>query len=388
MEVAYLGDDDVELDFEADLRAQDAWRESQLMQETGGLGSMARGIMRPGGRHTIVCRHWLRDLCMKGDKCDFLHQYDLARMPECAQWSKFGKCPDNDCDFRHDTEKMECQKYKFGFCKLGSQCRMRHDKLSRAYLPEAAPDWYLKEIIPNFFDFVPKLPEETVRVSGIDEAPPMQPTPMMQHATVAGWHVPPPQPVHGTDSNWAAAAVPSWNVRPQTQTAGAWSAQKVVVDLTDDKKPGTDRRRREYAPRAGPEGRQGTEAARPKERPREEPPPRHREECQDRREPHKPLEPATDSRGSSSRPARDRSAPTDDRRYNEPRDRRDRERYDGRREDDRYDGRRDEESRRPARREDDRSAARRPRSRDRSRDRRRSRSPPNRGRDDRSSYRR
>ncbi len=89
MELAYPLEDEVELDFEADLRAQDAWRESQLMQETGGLGSMARGILRPGGRHTIVCRHWLRDLCMKGDKCDFLHQYDLARMPECAQWSRF-----------------------------------------------------------------------------------------------------------------------------------------------------------------------------------------------------------------------------------------------------------------------------------------------------------
>ncbi|TEB18260.1 hypothetical protein C9890_0421 [Perkinsus sp. BL_2016] len=214
MELAYPFEDEIELDFEADLRAQDAWRESQLMQETGGLGSMARGILRPGGRHTVVCRHWLRDLCMKGDKCDFLHQYDLARMPECAQWSRFGKCPDNDCDFRHDTEKMECQKYKFGFCKLGSQCRMRHDKLTRGFLPEVAPDWFLKEIIPNLFDFVPELPEEAVRISGIDDAPPMQAIPVtVPGPGQAAWQAPMPQPVHGTDSNWAVPAAPSWNAR-------------------------------------------------------------------------------------------------------------------------------------------------------------------------------
>jgi hypothetical protein len=237
MELVQLNEDDYDLDFEADLRAQDAWRESQLMQETGGLGSMARGILRPGGRHTIVCRHWLRDLCMKGDKCDFLHQYDLARMPECAQWSRFGKCPDNDCDFRHDTEKMECQKYKFGFCKLGSQCKMRHDKLSRNYLPETAPDWFLKEIIPNFFDFVPKLPEEIIRVSGTDDAPPLQPGPLVPPVQGPGfWQTAPPQPAHGTDLNWAAPSMPSWNTRPQAQQSAWQAAPKPVVDLTDDRR--------------------------------------------------------------------------------------------------------------------------------------------------------
>ena len=213
-----------ELDFEADLRAQDAWRESQMLQETGGLGSMNRGLMRPGGRHTIVCKHWLRDLCMKGDKCDFLHQYDLARMPECLQWARFGKCPDNDCDFRHDTERMECQKYKYGFCKLGSQCRMRHDKISRAYLPEVMPDWYLKELVPNIFDFVPKLPEEAVRVTNTEEA---QPPPMMMHHPPPGWNMPgfAPPPVLG----WNVPMVPqdAW-AAPQD----AWAAPQHVVDLT------------------------------------------------------------------------------------------------------------------------------------------------------------
>jgi hypothetical protein len=27
-------------------------------------------------RGTVVCRHWLRALCMKGDNCEFLHQVE------------------------------------------------------------------------------------------------------------------------------------------------------------------------------------------------------------------------------------------------------------------------------------------------------------------------
>jgi hypothetical protein len=32
---------------------------------------------------TVVCRHWLQDLRMKGAACEFLHQYDLSKMPLC-----------------------------------------------------------------------------------------------------------------------------------------------------------------------------------------------------------------------------------------------------------------------------------------------------------------
>lgn len=34
-------------------------------------------------RHRVVCKHWLRGLCKRGDDCDFLHVYDPARMPQC-----------------------------------------------------------------------------------------------------------------------------------------------------------------------------------------------------------------------------------------------------------------------------------------------------------------
>ena len=40
------------------------------------------GQARPCLR-TVVCCHWLRDLCMKGAACEFLHQYDLSKMLLC-----------------------------------------------------------------------------------------------------------------------------------------------------------------------------------------------------------------------------------------------------------------------------------------------------------------
>ena len=39
-----------------------------------------------------VCRHWLRGLCMKGNACGFLHQFEAARMPVCRFFSKYGEC--------------------------------------------------------------------------------------------------------------------------------------------------------------------------------------------------------------------------------------------------------------------------------------------------------
>jgi len=38
-----------------------------------------------------VCKHWLRGLCKKGDQCEFLHEYDMTKMPECYFYSKFGE---------------------------------------------------------------------------------------------------------------------------------------------------------------------------------------------------------------------------------------------------------------------------------------------------------
>lgn len=81
-----LGDPSCSLD------ATQAWQH--------GPGSSRRppgpGLMCPfrhaHGEKSVVCKHWLRGLCKKGDHCEFLHEYDVTKMPECYFYSKFGAC--------------------------------------------------------------------------------------------------------------------------------------------------------------------------------------------------------------------------------------------------------------------------------------------------------
>ena len=86
---------------------------------------------------TVVCRHWLRDLCMKGAACEFLHQYDLSKMPLCRHGER---CKIKDCPFRHISEanRMECVFYSQGFCIHGPFCRYKHIRRNREDLPVVA----------------------------------------------------------------------------------------------------------------------------------------------------------------------------------------------------------------------------------------------------------
>mmetsp|Transcript_16216 Transcript_16216/g.24031 ORF Transcript_16216/g.24031 Transcript_16216/m.24031 type:complete len:643 (-) Transcript_16216:493-2421(-) len=86
---------------------------------------------------TVVCRHWLRDLCMKGAACEFLHQYDLSKMPLCRHGDR---CKVKDCPFRHisEADRLECVFYSQGFCIHGPFCRYKHVRRDRADLPAVA----------------------------------------------------------------------------------------------------------------------------------------------------------------------------------------------------------------------------------------------------------
>eukprot|EP00631_Chrysoreinhardia_giraudii_P000616 CAMPEP_0197422640 /NCGR_PEP_ID=MMETSP1170-20131217/17296_1 /TAXON_ID=54406 /ORGANISM="Sarcinochrysis sp, Strain CCMP770" /LENGTH=229 /DNA_ID=CAMNT_0042949991 /DNA_START=29 /DNA_END=718 /DNA_ORIENTATION=- len=86
---------------------------------------------------TVVCRHWLRGLCMKGENCEFLHQYDTERMPLC-RWGT--KCTIPDCPYRHvaEDDKPQCVFYQQGFCIHGLHCKYRHLKLSADKRPRIA----------------------------------------------------------------------------------------------------------------------------------------------------------------------------------------------------------------------------------------------------------
>eukprot|EP00978_Attheya_sp_CCMP212_P009420 scaffold22306_cov55-Attheya_sp.AAC.2 len=86
---------------------------------------------------TVVCRHWLRDLCMKGAACEFLHQYDLSKMPLCRHGDR---CKVKDCPFRHisEADRLECVFYSQGFCIHGTFCRYKHVRRDRSDLPAVA----------------------------------------------------------------------------------------------------------------------------------------------------------------------------------------------------------------------------------------------------------
>ena len=78
--------------------------------------------------YSVVCKHWLRGLCKKGDDCEFLHEYDMAKMPECYFFSKFGRCENRDCQYLHidpNSKVKECPWYARGFCKHGPNCKSR-----------------------------------------------------------------------------------------------------------------------------------------------------------------------------------------------------------------------------------------------------------------------
>lgn len=78
---------------------------------------------------TVVCKHWLRGLCKKGDNCEFLHEYNLKRMPECWFYSKYGECSNPECVYLHidpESKIKECVWYTRGFCKHGPKCRNKH----------------------------------------------------------------------------------------------------------------------------------------------------------------------------------------------------------------------------------------------------------------------
>ncbi len=76
------------------------------------------------------CKHYMRQLCKKGDQCEFLHIYDMSKMPECQFFRDYGVCGNNEeCVFLHVTPESkikECIWYQRGFCSKGPSCKHTH----------------------------------------------------------------------------------------------------------------------------------------------------------------------------------------------------------------------------------------------------------------------
>jgi len=118
-------------------------------------------------RLSTVCKHWLRGLCKKGDDCEFLHEYNLRRMPECWWYARYGYCSSGDeCLYAHPKErKKECPDYKRGFCKLGKssfqsmQCEIQTPLIKTAG-PECPRKHVRRVICQNYLTgFCPMGPE-------------------------------------------------------------------------------------------------------------------------------------------------------------------------------------------------------------------------------------
>ena len=108
------------------------------------------------GDRTIVCKHWLRGLCKKGDQCEFLHEFDMKKMPECYFYSRFNACHNKECPFLHidpESKIKDCPWYDRGFCRHGPHCRHRHVRrvLCINYLAGFCPSgWNCKYMHPGF----------------------------------------------------------------------------------------------------------------------------------------------------------------------------------------------------------------------------------------------
>ena len=99
-----------------------------------------------GGFGSLVCKHWLRGLCKKGSSCEFLHEYNLRKMPECNFFVRNGYCSNGDeCLYLHidpSSRLPPCPHYERGFCPLGPRCDKRHvrRRLCPCYLAGFCPD--------------------------------------------------------------------------------------------------------------------------------------------------------------------------------------------------------------------------------------------------------
>ncbi|NXT28386.1 CPSF4 factor, partial [Syrrhaptes paradoxus] len=86
---------------------------------------------RIGGERMAVCRRWLRGLCEKGDGCEFPHESDAARVPQCCFCSQLGECSSEDCRSLHadaTAGTVGCPWYDRGFCRQGPLCRYKHTR--------------------------------------------------------------------------------------------------------------------------------------------------------------------------------------------------------------------------------------------------------------------
>ncbi|KAF1332730.1 Cleavage and polyadenylation specificity factor cpsf30-like, partial [Globisporangium splendens] len=113
-----------------------------------GSGGGAPGGKKDFKRGTVVCRHWLRALCMKGDNCEFLHQLAREECPETADFSLQSKVADEENVKRRKAQPVNefykiaiCKHWeKQGSCPFGDECHFAHGEKELRPFPKGEKD--------------------------------------------------------------------------------------------------------------------------------------------------------------------------------------------------------------------------------------------------------
>ncbi|EUD65931.1 hypothetical protein C922_03655 [Plasmodium inui San Antonio 1] len=135
-------------------------------------------IQQKKGKHSIICIHYIKNMCMKNLFCNYLHQLIYAKIPSCKNFLKNNYCADQvrgSCMFRHTLDNVNpggygenkddhlddvlkllydkniCVNYLLGFCNLGYNCKRIHKCKSRKFinLITILPKFYLDHILVN-----------------------------------------------------------------------------------------------------------------------------------------------------------------------------------------------------------------------------------------------
>ncbi|CAG9475967.1 YTH domain-containing protein, putative [Plasmodium vivax] len=135
-------------------------------------------IQQKKGKHSIICIHYIKNMCMKNLFCNYLHQLIYAKIPACKNFLKNNYCADRvrgSCLFRHTLENVNsggfaegkdehlddvlkllhekniCVNYLLGFCNLGYNCKRVHRCKGRKFINWIGilPKFYLDHILVN-----------------------------------------------------------------------------------------------------------------------------------------------------------------------------------------------------------------------------------------------
>lgn len=110
----------------------------QSINELSAFHSSLTNHVEEQKRKQLVCVHWIKEKCVRGTGCDYLHVYDQSKIPVCRFWQKDGHCPkEQSCVYRHPTPEEggmignlkkteQCPYFERGFCKMREQCQFSH----------------------------------------------------------------------------------------------------------------------------------------------------------------------------------------------------------------------------------------------------------------------